>query len=263
LLDTLFFVTRALAFGGLIGFSLGALGAGGSILTVPILVYAMGVPVQGATSTSLAIVGLNAATGAIDYLRRGRSLPKTGIAFGTSGMLGAFAGVWLNHQLRGELIMVLFALLMLAAAVSMLRRPAVGASGTSFDDRYLIAGWVRLVLVGLGVGFLTGFFGVGGGFLIVPALVVMLGLPMHLAVGTSLLVIALNALWGLIGNLRFGTLDWPLTLLFAIGGVGGVLAGGKLAGRLPDRSLRVAFALLIVGVAVYTFGRSFGTMLAT
>ena len=88
-------------------------------------------------------------------------------------------------------------------------------------------------------------------------------LPMHLAVGTSLLAIALNALWGLIGNLRFGTLDWPLTLLFATGGVIGVLAGGKLAGRLPDRTLRVAFALLIVVVALYTFGRSLATILAT
>jgi uncharacterized membrane protein YfcA len=258
-----FFITRALAFGGLIGFSLGALGAGGSILTVPILVYAMGVPVQGATGTSLAIVGLNAAIGAIDYLRRGRSLPKTAIAFGVSGIPGAFAGVWLNHQLRGELIMVLFALLMIAAAVSMLRRSAARASVTSFDDRYLVAGWVRLVLVGLGVGLLTGFFGVGGGFLIVPALVVILGLPMRLAVGTSLLAIALNALWGLVGNLGFGTLDWTLTLLFAAGGVVGVLAGGKLAGRLPDGTLRIALALLIAGVAVYTLGRSFAALLGT
>jgi uncharacterized membrane protein YfcA len=256
------FVARALAFGGLIGFSLGALGAGGSILTVPILVYAMGVPVQSATGTSLAIVGLNAAIGAVDYLRRGRSLPKTAIAFGVSGILGAFAGVWLSHQLRGELILVLFSLLMLAAAYSMLRGSKAAVSATSFDERYPVQGWVRLVLVGLGVGFLTGFFGVGGGFLIVPALVVILGLPMHLAVGTSLLAIALNALWGLIGNLRFGTLDWTLTLLFAAGGVLGVLAGGKLAGRLPDRTLRVAFALLIVGVAVYTFARSLTTLLA-
>src|SRR5689334_15884339 len=105
------FVVRALGFGGLIGLSLGALGAGGSILTVPILVYAMGVPVQGATGTSLAIVGLNAATGALDHLRRGRSLIRTGVAFGTSGLVGAFGGVWLNHDLRGELIMVLFSLL--------------------------------------------------------------------------------------------------------------------------------------------------------
>ena len=108
----MWFVARALGLGSLIGFSLGALGAGGSILTVPILVYAMGVPVQGATGTSLAIVGLNAATGAIDYLRRGRSLVRTGIAFGISGILGALAGVWLNHHLRGEIIMVLFSVLM-------------------------------------------------------------------------------------------------------------------------------------------------------
>ena len=256
------FVARALGFGGLIGFSLGALGAGGSILTVPILVYAMGVPVQGATGTSLAIVGLNAAAGALDHLRRGRSLIRTGAAFGVSGVLGAFAGVWLNHQLRGELIMVLFSLLMIAAAFTMLRRRAGGASMASFEERYTAAGWLRLVLVGLGVGFLTGFFGVGGGFLIVPALVVVLGLPMHLAVGTSLLAISLNALWGLIGNLRLGTLDWTLTILFALGGLVGVLSGGKLAGRLPDRTLRAAFAVLVVGLALYTFGRSVTTLLA-
>ena len=254
------FVARALGFGSLIGFSLGALGAGGSILTVPILVYAMGVPVQGATGTSLAIVGLNAATGALDHLRRGRSLLRTGAAFGLSGVSGAFAGVWLNHQVRGELIMVLFSVLMLAAAFSMLRRHGGGGSPTSFEERYRAAGWARLVIVGLGVGFLTGFFGVGGGFLIVPSLVLVLGLPMHLAVGTSLIAISLNALWGMVGNLRLGSLDWTLTALFAIGGVAGVLAGGKLAGRLPDRMLRTAFAVVIVGVAMYTFGRSVSTL---
>jgi len=256
------FIARALGFGSLIGFSLGALGAGGSILTVPILVYAMGVPVQGATGTSLAIVGLNAATGALDYIRRGKSLLRTGVAFGVSGVLGAFAGVWLNHQLRAELVMILFSILMLAAAVSMLRRRAGGSSAVSFEERYPPAGWARLALVGLGVGFLTGFFGVGGGFLIVPALVVVLGLPMHLAVGTSLIAISLNAAWGLIGNFRMGTLDWTLTALFAIGGVAGVLAGSKSSGRLPDRALRRAFAVLIVGVAVYTFGRSAVALLA-
>lgn len=252
------FVARALGFGTLIGFSLGALGAGGSILTVPILVYAMGVPVQGATGTSLAIVGLNAATGALDHLRRGRSLLRTGVSFGVSGVLGGFAGVSLNHQLRGDLIM----LLLLAAAVTMLRRRAGGTSKISFEERYTVRGWLRLVAVGLGVGFLTGFFGVGGGFLIVPALVLMLGLPMHLAVGTSLVAISLNALWGLLGNLRLGSLDWTLTILFALGGSVGALSGGKLSGRLPDRTLRAAFALLVVGLAMYTFGRSVTTLLA-
>jgi len=142
------FIARAVGFGGLIGFSLGALGAGGSILTVPILVYAMGMPVQGATGTSLAIVGLNAATGALDHLRRRRSLLRTGMTFGVSGILGALAGVWLNHQLRGELIMVLFSLLMLAAAVSVLRRRAGAVSITSFDERYPGGRWLRLVVVG-------------------------------------------------------------------------------------------------------------------
>jgi uncharacterized membrane protein YfcA len=255
------FVARALGFGILIGVSLGALGAGGSILTVPILVYAMGMPVHGATGTSLAIVGLNAVTGALDHLRRGRSLLRTGIAFGVSGVLGALAGVWLNHQLRGELVMLLFSLLMIAAAVSMLRRRSSGASISSFEERCEVIGCARLVLVGIGVGFLTGFFGVGGGFLIVPALVLVLGLPMHLAVGTSLVAISLNALWGLLGNLRFGTLDWTLTVLFAVGGIVGVLAGGKLAGRMPDRTLRAAFAVLVVGLAIYTFGRSMTSML--
>ncbi|HEX8966419.1 MAG TPA: sulfite exporter TauE/SafE family protein [Chloroflexota bacterium] len=257
------FVTRALGFGSLIGFSLGALGAGGSILTVPILVYAMGVPVQGATGTSLAIVGLNAATGALHYLRRGRSLLRTGVAFGLSGVLGAFAGVWLNHQLRGDLILVLFSLLMVTAAASMLRRRPAGVSMSSFHERYGAGHWARLILVGLGVGFLTGFFGVGGGFLIVPALVVLLGLPMQLAVGTSLIAISLNAAWGLIGNLGLGTLDWTLTLLFALGGVAGVLTGARLAGHLPERALRMAFGVVIVGVALYTFSRSLTSLLAS
>ena len=157
--------------------------------------------------------------------------------------------------------MLLFSLLMIAAAVSMLRRRSAGVSVASFEERCEVIGCTRLVLVGIGVGFLTGFFGVGGGFLIVPAQVLVLGLPMHLAVGTSLVAISLNALWGLLGNLRFGTLDLTLTVLFAAGGVVGVLTGGKLAGRLPDRTLRAAFAVLVVGLAIYTFGRSMTSLL--
>ena len=135
-------------------------------------------------------------------------------------------------------------------------------STASFEERCETAGCVRLVLVGVGVGFLSGFFGVGGGFLIVPALVVLLGLPMHLAVGTSLVAISMNALWGFIGNLQLGTLDWTLTVLFAAGGLVGVLTGGKLAGRLPERSLRAGFAVVVVGLAMYTLGRSVTTLLA-
>jgi uncharacterized membrane protein YfcA len=245
----------ALGFGALIGLSLGALGAGGSILTVPILVYALGMPVQTATGTSLAIVGLNAAAGALDSLRRGRILPRTGLAFGASGLAGALAGAWLSHLVRGEVILLLFALLMVGAASSLLLRRVTRPSA-DFSERYTVAGWLRLAAVGLGVGFLSGFFGVGGGFLIVPALVLVVGLPMTLAVGTSLLAIAMNALWGVLGHLGLGGLDWGLTALFAAGGLAGVVAGGKLAGHLPERCLRSCFAGLILVIAVYTFARS-------
>jgi uncharacterized membrane protein YfcA len=249
------FIVEALGFGALIGLSLGALGAGGSILTVPVLVYVMGVPVQSAAATSLAIVGLNAAAGALEHLRRGRSLPRTGIAFGLSGLLGALAGAWLNHLVRAEVVLVLFALLMLGAAWSLVRR-RVSADPLTFSEHYSTTDWVRLGALGMAVGLLTGFFGVGGGFLIVPALVVVLGLPMRLAIGTSLLAIALNALWGVLGYLRFGDLDWGLTALFALAGLVGVMAGGKLAGRLPERALRSGFASVIVTTAVYTLVRS-------
>jgi uncharacterized membrane protein YfcA len=245
----------ALLFGSLIGLSLGALGAGGSLLTVPVLVYALGVPVQAATVTSLAVVGLNAAAGAADQLRRGRALPRTGLAFGGSGLLGALAGAWLNHRLRGELVLVLFSVLMVAAAIAMLRRRGTaGAAG--FDERYGARGWLRIGALGLGVGFLSGLFGVGGGFLIVPALVLVVGLPTRHAVGTSLLAITLNAAWGLAGHLSFGGLEWGLTGLVVAGGLVGVLAGGRLTGRLPDAVLRRAFAVLVLGLAAYTFARS-------
>lgn len=250
----------ALGFGAIIGLALGTLGAGGSILTVPILVYAIGLPVQAATGTSLAIVGLNAAFGSLDYLRRGRSLPKTGIAFGVSGAIAAFAGTWLNHLVPGALILVLFSFLMVAAAVSMLRRRADEGKALDFDERFSASSWGKLVAVGSGVGFLTGFFGVGGGFLIVPALVVIIGLPMHLAVGTSLIAIALNAFWGLLGHLQFGGLDWGLTALFVVGGIIGVLVGGKVSGLAPEVRLRQSFAVLILLVAAYTFVRSMSTL---
>jgi len=251
-----------LGFGALIGLALGSLGAGGSILTVPILVYALGLPVQAATGTSLAIVGLNALAGAVDHLRRGRALPRTGAAFGGSGLVGALAGAWLNHQVRGDLVLVFFAVLMLSAAVALVRRQAPPTSGARFDEAYTVGGWLRMGATGLVVGFLTGFFGVGGGFLIVPALVLVVGLPMHLAVGTSLLAIALNAVWGLLGHLGYGDIDWGLTVLFVVGGLLGVVVGGKLAGRVPEAGLRQAFAVLIVAVAVYTFVRSVTALVA-
>jgi len=244
----------ALAFGALIGLALGLVGGGGSILTVPILVYAIGQPVHLATTTSLVIVGANALVGVVGHARSGNVLPKTGLAFGAAGFLGAFAGTWLNRRVPGPLLLALFALVMLAAAAAMLRKRGGGA--TEVCERYDARGWLTLGLSGLATGFMTGFFGVGGGFVIVPALVLVLGLPMRAAVGTSLLIIALNSASGLVARLGAGGLDWGVTLLFILGGAAGVAAGVRLAGRLPQRRLTQAFAGLIVLVAAYVLYRS-------
>lgn len=249
-------VILSLAFGALIGLSLGLVGGGGSILTVPILVYAIGQPVQLATTTSLAIVGANALVGVVGHARAGNVLPKTGLAFGTAGFLGAFAGTWLNRRVPGPLLLALFALVMLAAAAAMLRKRAGGATEEARED-YDARGWLTLGLSGLGTGLMTGFFGVGGGFVIVPALVLVLGLPMRAAVGTSLLIIALNSASGLVARLGSGGLDWGITLLFILGGAAGVALGVRLAGRLPQRRLTQAFATLIVLVAAYVLFRSY------
>jgi uncharacterized protein len=162
----------------------------------------------------------------------------------------------------GELVLLLFAGLVLGAAWSMLHRPpSNGRDG--FDERYGRRGWLLVVVVGLSVGVMTGFFGIGGGFLIVPALVLVLGMPTGLAIGTSLLVISLNALWAVLGYMEFGGLDWTLIATVSVGGVFGVLAGGKLASHVPEHALRTSFAYVVVGLAVYTLVRSASALLTS
>jgi uncharacterized membrane protein YfcA len=237
--------TLTLLFGALVGLCLGLVGGGGSILTVPILVYALGEGVHRATGTALAIVGANALIGAWEHGRAGRVRWPVALVFGGAGILGAFGGSWLNHLAPARLVLVGFAVLLLAAAATMARmrlrdRPA-GVAHLS----------PRVVQTGFGVGVLTGFFGVGGGFLIVPTLVLVLGLPMREAVGTSLLVIAINSAAALAGHLRFGGIDPGVTLLFIVGGAAGSILGSRLAGQIDERRLRQGFAALIVLVAAY------------
>lgn len=251
-------LVSSLLFGALIGLSLGLVGGGGSILTVPILVYAIGQPVHDATTTSLAIVGLNALIGALGHLRAGNVWLRTGAAFGVAGIAGAFIGSWLNSLVSGPLLLALFAIVMLVAAVGMLRRPAevapVGAPARGLDA---VEHWPKLLLSGLGVGLMTGFFGVGGGFVIVPALVLVLGLSMRVAIGTSLLVIAINSASSLVAHLRFGGLDLGITGLFVLGGLVGALGGASLAGRVSQKRLTQLFAAMIVTVAFYVLYRSY------
>ena len=152
---------------------------------------------------------------------------------------------------------------MVLVAVGLLRRYPVVATAPISVECLTPASWARIAAVGLGVGVLTGLFGVGGGFLIVPALVLILGLPMSQAVGTSLIAIALNALWGLLAHLSFSALDLPLTAVFVVGGMLGIVLGGRMAGRLPEHQLRLSFAVVVLAIAAYTFARSATALMVT
>jgi uncharacterized membrane protein YfcA len=249
----------ALAFGLVIGLLLGMVGGGGSILTVPILVYALDLGVHEATATSLVIVGATALIGAVSHARAGRVAVKTALTFGTAGIVGAFAGTWLNARVSGPAILLLFGLLMLVVALRM----AVGKrSGAAALTSPAAIGFRWTVpATGLAVGLMTGFFGVGGGFLIVPALVLILGLPMRLAVGTSLVVIAINSAAGIAAHLGSGGIDAALAAPFVAGGFVGALCGGRLAGRVDEARLSRGFAALVALVGVYLIARNGGALL--
>lgn len=250
-----------LLFGAAIGLSLGAIGGGGSILTVPILVYVIGQEAHAATATSLAVVGATSLAGAIPHWRAGRVSLATALPFGLAGIGGAFVGAWMNHLVPGRLILGLFGILMLLVAARMIvasRLPlpvrggaAVVTAGGDWER------WLRVAVAGLTVGLLTGFFGVGGGFLIVPALVLVLGFGMRSAVGTSLVVIAINSASGLLAHLRYGGIDVGLSLLFVVGGVVGALLGAAVAGRVDERRLQRWFAALVVAVGIWLIVSNF------
>jgi uncharacterized membrane protein YfcA len=248
-------VVLSIIFGALIGLLLGLVGGGGSILTVPILVYVIGLEVQVATATSLAIVGTSALAGAIPHARAGRVNFRVAVFFGAFGVGGAFAGSWLNHQVSGTWILLLFGLLMLVVAARMWFRKGAGRRETPDDDASDAIGW-KVPLAGLLVGVMTGFFGVGGGFLIVPALALALGVPMSVAIGTSLAIIAINSASGLVAHAGSGAFDLPIAALFIAGGLAGGLMGGRLAGLVDDRMLSRGFALLVAVVGVYLMVRN-------
>lgn len=248
----------SILFGVLIGMLLGLVGGGGSILTVPILVYVIGLNVQAATATSLAIVGASALAGSIPHARAGRVNLRVAVFFGLFGIAGAFAGTWLNHLLSGPWILLLFGLLMLVVAARMWRRNPVPAAQAEQEQHI---GW-KVPVAGLSVGLLTGFFGVGGGFLIVPALALALGMPMVVAIGTSLIIIAINSASGLAAHASAGEFNAPVALLFIAGGLAGGLAGGRLAGHINEQVLTRAFSVLVAGVGLYLFVRN-GALIAS
>ena len=234
-----------LSLGFAIGLSLGLLGGGGSILTVPALVYLVGQTPQSAVTTSLAIVGANSLMGASFHRAQGTLDWRVALPFGGVGMLAAYLSSGISGLLRPEMLLIVFAVLMLAIGVLMLARKA--SERTAVTEQPF---WVVLTS-GVAVGVLTGILGVGGGFLIVPALVMLVGLPMQVAVGTSLVIIAMNSAAGLIGHLGSSAFHPWLVLIFVVSGLAGTLAGSKLAKFLPASKLQTLFAWFVMALAVF------------
>ena len=228
----------------LIGVTLGLLGGGGSILTVPVFVYVMGIESKRAIAMSLPVVGLIALVGVARHARLGNVDLGMALPFGLAAMTGAYAGARLAQYLLGPVQLALFALVMLAASISMLRDAKLPEASSAARTR----SWGTLLPIGAGVGLITGLVGAGGGFLIVPALVLLARMPMRQAIGTSLLVIAMNTAAGFAGYRSAVDVDWPLVLSFAaVAGVG-ILAGSALVRRVPTQQMKRAFALLLLVV---------------
>ncbi len=240
-------IVEALVVGLLIGAVLGLIGAGGAIVAVPAFLYLFGFGALEATTASLAVVGASAFSGMLPRLRAGQVDVRHGLSFWLLGIAGTFGGSVLANVLPSTAIVVGFAAVMMAASVAMWRK----SSGTTPAQPHRRPWWV-LLLVSLGIGLLTGLFGVGGGFLIVPALVLVFGFPFGMATGTSLLVIALNSATALV--FKAGTwaqIDWQVPLLV----IGGGLIGSALASHfhtgIPQRVLERSFAVVLVLLAAW------------
>lgn len=285
-------LTEAICLGAVIGIFLGALGGGGGVLVVPALVYVLGQSGQEATTGSIVIVGLTAAAGAVARLRGGLVNWKIGLAFGVIGIPAAYVGTLLNHHVPQRTLLLAFAGLTLAAALAMFlgtrssgdsvdqgdgvrgaARPAVPAVPSARSDAgatlltaepvtrdrerrsVLVA---KVVVCGLAVGFLTGFLGVGGGFLVVPALVIALRMPMNFAVGTSLMIIAVNSVSSLVARVGVAHFDWKVLVPFTLAAILASVGGKRIADQLSGEVLTRAFAVLLLMVGVLVGAQSLG-----
>ncbi len=244
----------------LIGITLGLIGGGGSILTVPLLVYVFGIPGTQATGYSLLVVGSTAFVGALTYIKRKEIAFKEGVLFS----LPAFLSVYLTRKIvipsipesvanlagfeltRDGLLLIIFAVVMLAASFSMIKSKKVVASDTKKNIAVVM-------LIGFGVGIMTGLVGAGGGFLIIPALVLFLRLDMKVAVGTSLMIIAANSLVGFLGTIGSASIPIPWNLLLALTAISivGILIGTVLAKKIPGSKLKVGFGYFVLVMGLF------------
>jgi uncharacterized protein len=246
-----------LALAVLVGVALGVFGGGGSILTVPLLVYVAGLDAKPAIATSLVVVGVTAIAALVTHARAGRVQWRTGLVFGAAAMVGAYAGGLIGPRVPDVVLLVGFALMMLATSIAMIRgrRSAPAADDAADEGRSRLP--VGLVLLeGAVVGLVTGIVGAGGGFLVVPALVLLGGLPMATAVGTSLLVIALKSFAALAGYLTAVSIDWGLAAAVTALAIVGSILGGRLAGRVDPDRLRTGFGVFVLAMAVFVLAQT-------
>ncbi|MBK9072234.1 MAG: sulfite exporter TauE/SafE family protein [Myxococcales bacterium] len=256
----------ALALSSLVGITLGLLGGGGSIMTLPILRYVLDMDGREAIAMSLVVVGATSLVGMIAHARAGRVRWSTGLIFGAASMAGAYAaGQWLAPLIPATILLILFAVLMAVTAVAMLRkkRVAISANATAAASAPPVldvpkrppANQVGRIAgiagEGIAVGAVTGLVGAGGGFLVVPALVLLGGLPMEHAIGTSLLVIAMKSSAAFAGYASHVHIDWVLTAMIVAVAVAGSFVGAAFAGRIAPDKLRLGFAWFVVAMACF------------
>ncbi|WP_070380314.1 sulfite exporter TauE/SafE family protein [Rhodococcus sp. WMMA185] len=246
-------LTVALTLGAVIGILLGLLGGGGSILAVPALVYGLGLGIEQAIPMSLLVVGIASAVGTLPKLRARQVEWRLVGIFAAAGIPATFAGSAVSRLLPQAAVMIGFAAVMVVAGIRMLLdRDSIGTACKTDDSGI---NWRRCaprsIPAGFAVGFLTGLFGVGGGFLIIPALVVMLGVQIQIAVGTSLVIIVVNSAAGLISHLSGASIDWAITVAFAGTAIVGSLLTAHFGTRIDADRLQRWFAYLVFAVATY------------
>ena len=238
----------AVCSGGVVGLLLGATGGGGSLIAIPLLVYVVGIPVQHATAMSLVVVGYSALFGAWSENRHGNVKGLIALLFSSTGMVGAWLGAQGHRLVHEDVILLVFGVLLVSISF-WISWP--GNHGHEKDSRAECAQHctvgcaVKALTIGFGVGLLTGFFGIGGGFVIVPVLMFVMGFPVRMAVGSSFLIIALTSIGGIIGHLDLNHLDVQLTGLVILGSLLGMLLGTQVAKTMREKTLRTSFAMLV------------------
>ena len=244
---------RAVLSGVPMGLQLGATGTGGAILGVPLMGYIAGMSMQQAAAMSLMIVAMSSLVGAWEYGRQGLVKTKAAAAFSWTGMIGSWGGAFAHRLFREEVLLVLFGVVLLLVRTVMARQRQESAERETEEScatRFPRTCWLKVGGIGLAVGTMNGLFGVGGGFMVVPALILVLGFPARAAIGTSLTIISLISIGGVVGHLQFGHIDWSLLGYVLLGSVTGMLLGVRAGTWVPQRVLSRVTASITISIAL-------------